>query len=286
MMDIELIHDLIRPDEKLLIQAFKAMPNIRLRLTDARRLRFNLNQRPSAPDLVLARCMSQSRSVAVLSCFETFGIPTLNSSQVVSLCGDKLQTSLALKASSIAQPDLRVAFTPESALIEMEDMGFPVVIKPVHGSWGRLIAKVNDRDAAEALLEHKASLGNVSHQIFYIQEYIPKRGRDIRAFVIGNQTVAAIYRQGTHWKTNTALGAVATNCPVTPELNQIAIEAAQAVGGGILAVDLFESDRGLLVNEINASMEFKNSIHTTGVDIPGLMAQFAVSSYRNEVAFA
>ena len=154
------------------------------------------------------------------------------------------------------------------------------------GSWGRLIAKVNDRDSAEAILEHKATLGSVQHGIFYIQRYVEKNGRDIRSFVIGDQCVAAIYRTGSHWKTNTALGATASACEVTPELSRLSLQAAAAVGGRVLAVDLFESETGLLVNEVNDNMEFKNSIETTGVPIPHLVAAFMVSVAGREVVHA
>ena len=163
-----------------------------------------------------------------------------------------------------------VAFTPESALQAIESLGYPVVLKPAVGSWGRLLSKINDREAAEAILEHKETLGTYHHSIFYIQEYVRKPGRDIRAFVVGNETICAIYRHSPHWITNTARGGQASVCPVTPELNDLCVRAATAVGGGVVAIDVFEDpDRGLLINEVNYTMEFRNSIEPTGVDIPG-----------------
>jgi [lysine-biosynthesis-protein LysW]--L-2-aminoadipate ligase len=155
-------------------------------------------------------------------------------------------------------------------------MGYPVVLKPVVGSWGRLLARINDRDAAEAVLEHKEVLGSFQHSIFYIQELIRKPGRDIRAFVVGDECLCAIYRDSAHWITNTARGGKASNCPVTPELGDLCMRAAKAVGGGVLAVDIMEDpDRGFLVNEINHTMEFRNSIAPTGVDIPGRVVEYA-----------
>lgn len=142
------------------------------------------------------------------------------------------------------------------------------MLKPAVGSWGRLISLVSDRYAAEAILEHKEVLGSYHHSIFYVQEYVAKPGRDIRSFVVGDECICAIYRYSDHWITNTARGAVAENCPVTDEIAEKSLAAARAVGGGVLAVDLLESDRGLLVNEVNYTMEFRNSIDTTGVDIP------------------
>jgi [lysine-biosynthesis-protein LysW]--L-2-aminoadipate ligase len=153
-------------------------------------------------------------------------------------------------------------------------MGYPVVLKPAVGSWGRLLSKVNDRDSAEAILEHKTVLGSYHHSIFYIQKYVEKKGKDIRSFVVGDKCIAAIYRTSPHWITNTARGGIASNCPVTDELNDISVRAAKAVGGGIVAIDIFETPQGLLVNEVNYTMEYKNSIVTTGVNIPGKMVEY------------
>jgi [lysine-biosynthesis-protein LysW]--L-2-aminoadipate ligase len=163
-------------------------------------------------------------------------------------------------------------------------MGYPVVLKPLHGSWGRLLAKVNDRDSAEAILEHKKTLGGYAHSVFYIQEYVEKPGRDIRAFVVGGETIAAIYRNSSHWITNTARGAKASFCPITPELDHIAKAAAEAVGGGILAVDIFETPEGrLVVSEVNHTPEFRNSIEPTGVDIPAKMVDYVKKVAGGEI---
>jgi [lysine-biosynthesis-protein LysW]--L-2-aminoadipate ligase len=155
-------------------------------------------------------------------------------------------------------------------------MGYPVVLKPSIGSWGRLLAKINDRDSAEAVLEHKIILGSYHHSVFYIQKYINKKGRDIRSFVIGNRCIAAIYRTSEHWITNTARGGKASNCPVTEEIAKISVSAARAVGGGIVAIDLFETENGLIVNEVNYTMEFKNSITPTGVNIPACIVDYVI----------
>jgi [lysine-biosynthesis-protein LysW]--L-2-aminoadipate ligase len=196
---------------------------------------------------------------------------------VANTCGDKLLTSSALNRARVPNPRTMLAFTPESALEAMEELGYPVVLKPAVGSWGRLLARINDRDAAEAILEHKVTLGSFHHGAFYIQEYVNKPGRDIRSFVVGDETICAIYRTSPHWITNTARGGQATNCPVTPELDEISRRAAAAVGGGVVAIDLFETEEGLVVNEVNYTMEFRNSIDTTGVNIPGRVADYVIN---------
>src|SRR5207248_8938703 len=211
-------------------------------------------------------------------------IPCVNPYRVAEVCGDKMNTTLELIRAGVPTPRVEIAFTPESALDAIERLGYPVVLKPVSGSWGRLLARVNDRDAAEALLEHQETLGSYQHHVHYIQEHIAKPQRDIRAFVVGERTICAIYRSSEHWVTNTARGAVASNCPVTPELNSLGVRAARAVGGGILAIDVLEDpERGLLVNEINATMEFRNSIAPTGVDIPNTMLDFVLAGVREVV---
>jgi [lysine-biosynthesis-protein LysW]--L-2-aminoadipate ligase len=187
-------------------------------------------------------------------------------------------SSLALKEAGVPQPPLRIAFTEKSALVAIEELGYPVVLKPAVGSWGRLLSKVNDREAAESLLEHKAILGSYHHSIFYIQKYVEKQGRDIRSFVVGDECIAAIYRTSPHWITNTARGAVASGCPVTDEIRTVSLAAANAVGGGVLAVDLFETADGVLVNEVNYTMEFRNSIETTGVNIPAHMVDYVLEN--------
>lgn len=232
-------------------------------------------------DAILERSISYLSGLYALKIFNAWGIPTVNTAQVAEACGDKLATSSLLAKSGVPQPRNLVAFTPESALQAIESLGYPVVLKPVVGSWGRLLAKVNDRDAAEALLEHKAVLGSYQHSVFYIQEYIDKPGRDIRAIVVGDRIVTAIFRKSAHWITNTARGGEGELCPITPELEEITLNAAQAVGGGVLAVDLIEHpQRGLLVNEINHTMEFHTAQPVTGVDIADEIVLYVIDMAR------
>src|SRR5215213_3760182 len=228
-------------------------------------------------DVVLERCINHLRALYTLRVLNDWDVPTVNRYDVANICGDKLLTSTALERAGIPTPRTLIAFTPESALTACEEIGYPVVMKPAVGSWGRLLARVNDRDAAEALLEHKVTLGSFHHGAFYIQEFVRKPGRDIRTFVVGDETICAIYRDSPHWITNTARGGAASNCPVTPEIDDLSRAAAAAVGGGVVAIDLFESDRGLLVNEVNYTMEFRNSIDTTGVDIPARIVDYVIA---------
>ena len=267
----------IRVEEKLLFEAFRNR-GVEFEKLDDRDLVFDLHDpdRFLPYDIILERSVNHSRALYALKMLNDWGVKTINTAETARICGDKVLTSLALGKHKVPIPGNMVAFTPESALAAIEQLGYPVVLKPCIGSWGRLVAKINDREAAEAVLEHKQILGSYHHSIYYIQQYIDKPGRDIRSFVVGNETIAAIYRSSEHWITNTALGGKASKCPVTPEINDLSLRAAQAVGGGMLAIDLLESPTGMLVNEVNYTMEFRNSIDTTGVDIPGKMIDYVL----------
>ena len=270
----------VRVEEKLLLAELESR-GVDTKVIDDRELVLALEQRPElGVDVVLERCIQHGTALYALSVFDAWGIPTVNRYEVAEICGNKLLTTMRLIRDGVPSPRTRVAFTPDSALSAIEELGYPVVLKPLIGSWGRLISKVNDREAAEAIVEHKDVLGNYLHSIYYIQEYIQKPGRDIRAFVVGSETIAAIYRASEHWITNTARGGQASNCPVTPELGELCVRAARAVGGGVVAIDLLEAPEGLLVNEVNYTMEFRNSIDTTGVNIPAKVIDYVLEVAR------
>ncbi len=275
-MNLGVMYSRVRVEEKLLFEEF-AQRGIPLGRIDDRELIFELGQSTFPYDLVLERCINHSRALYGLKLLEDAGITTVNTYRVADTCGNKILTSSALTRQGVPSPRTLIAFTPESALEAIEEVGYPAVLKPAVGSWGRLLSLVSDRYAAEAILEHKEILGTYHHSIFYIQEFVPKPDRDIRSFVVGDECICAIYRYSGHWITNTAKGGRAENCPVTDQIAEISLAAARAVGGGVLAVDLLESQGGLLVNEVNYTMEFRNSIDTTGVNIPGKVVDYVVA---------
>ncbi len=253
---------------------------------DDRTISFDLDDSVSwnQYDAVLERSISYISGLYALRILNAFGVPTVNTVAVAEACGDKLTTSTLLMKAGVPQPRNLVAFTPESALEALEKLGYPAVAKPVVGSWGRLLAKINDRDAAEAIFEHKATLGSSQHQVFYIQEYIKKPGRDIRAVVIGGRVLTAMYRTSPHWITNTARGGEGEPCPITFEIEELCLKAAQAVGGGVLAVDIIEHpQRGFLVNEVNHTMEFHTLQPLSGYDIAGEIVDYIVNVVKEKV---
>lgn len=282
---IGVLCSLIRKDEKLIFSALRDR-GVDFEKIDDREMILRLDRRDFPRyGCVLERCINHSRALHTLKVLNSQGVPTVNNFAVAWVCGDKLLTSNALEEAGVPTPAVAVAYTPESALRAIEEMGYPVVMKPAVGSWGRLIARVNDREAAEALLEHKQVLGSYHHSIYYIQQFVDKPGRDLRAFVVGDEVVAGIYRTSEHWITNTARGAKTSKCEVTDEMRDVSLRAAKAVGGGIVAVDLLESADGLLVNEVNYTMEFKNSVDVTGVPIHEKVVDYTIAVARGEIAW-
>ncbi len=273
-MKIGVLCSRVRPEEKLLFNEIRKRDHKLVQIDD-RKLIMDLDKKEFfVVDIILERCINHSRATHITKILNDRGIKTINRYDVINTCGDKLVTSLKLEKDGVRTPKVMVAYSPEAALEAIDGMRYPVVLKPNVGSWGRLMAKVENRNQAESILEHKKTLGTYYHSIFYIQEYVDKPGRDIRAFWVGGKVICAIYRTSKHWITNTARGGKATNCPVTPEMQEICAKGAKAVGGGILAFDLFETDTGYTINEINHTMEFRNSIHTTGVNIPSKMIEY------------
>lgn len=281
-MRIALLHSRIRVEERLLADALAAR-GIDHQLIDVRELVLDLHD-PSpwrCFDAVLERCVSQTAAGAVVRVLEGFGLPVVNPARVIDVCGDKLATSVALVRESVPTPRTRLAVSEDAALAAIEATGYPAVLKPTVGSWGRLLARVNDRDAAEAIVEHKGTLGSVQHSVYYVQEYVDKPQRDLRVFVVGDDPICGIVRTSEHWITNTARGGHAQRLEISPEIGDLALRAARAVGGGVLAIDLLEHPtQGLLVSEVNHTMEFRNSIGPTGVDIPGRIIDWVLQAAR------
>lgn len=258
LFDRELVLDLAAHDARGLIRAS------------------NGDRRPAAVDVVLDRSVAHARAGYTLTVLERWGIPTLNSAGAVSLCDDKARNSLALEAAGVPTPRTMLAYSIDSALEACAMLGYPVVLKPVTGSWGRLLAKVNGPEQARTILEQKMQLGSFHHSILYVQEFLPKPDRDIRAYVVGDRVLAASYRTAEHWVTNAARGAVSVPCPVTPEIEELSLRACQAVGARLAGVDLIESTDGLKIVEVNTGGEFGGLMSTTDVDIASEIVEEAI----------
>lgn len=269
-----ILHTTIRLDEKLLLDATRKS-KIEAEFIDVREQIFNPLHNQFDDDVVLERCISTVKGTHAIEFFESIGIPTVNALAVAQMCENKFATSLALVKNEVPTPAFSLVFDELQAKEAIQNMGgYPVVLKPISGSWGRMVARVNDDFALEALIEQKTTLGGPHHHALYLQQYIEKPGRDIRIIVIDDQAVAAIYRKSEHWVTNTTRGAQPIACPISKELASIAKKAAKAVGGGVLGIDIFETNEGYTVNEVNHTMEFKNVQNVTGVDVAGKIISY------------
>ncbi len=267
---------IVRLEERAILAAAEARGLEVLRYDD-REVVFPLEAPADLPGVLLDRSVSHSRAVYAARCFSHYGVPTVNDPSVLELAGDKIRTSLRLAEARVPTPRTVVALSPEAAPAALRTIGYPAVLKPAVGSWGRLMARVGSEEEASQIIEHKSALASPVHSIFYVQEYIEKPDRDLRAFVVGDEVIAAMYRYSSEWRTNAARGGRVEAAPLTEELVDLSRRAARAVGGGVLAVDLMESPRGLVVHEVNPTPEFKALAGATGVDIAGKIVDYAVA---------
>jgi [lysine-biosynthesis-protein LysW]--L-2-aminoadipate ligase len=282
-MKIGVLCSRVRREEKLIFKTLRER-GVAFEKVDVRNLVFDLGETTSLDcDAVLVRCLSHSRAICAARLLQMQGVRVVNTHDVITTCGDKVLTTLVLQDRGIPTPRTVIALSEQTAMSAIEEMGYPVVLKPPVGSWGRLLAKLNDRQAAEAVIEYKQALDRPQHTPFYVQEYVDKPGRDIRTMVVGDETVYAIYRESSHWITNTARGGDVVNLPVTPEIDYLSRAAAEAVGGGIVAVDLLETaDGSLLVNEVNHTPEFHGAMQAVKVDIAGKMIEYVLKIAEEE----
>jgi [lysine-biosynthesis-protein LysW]---L-2-aminoadipate ligase len=253
---------------------------VTVNLVDSKELSLDLGSKtpPLSDHVVLQRCVSYFRNVHSTAALESLGHRVVNSFSCASTCGDKLFMTVELFRHGVPTPSTRLALAEDSAVRTADEMGYPVVLKPVVGSWGRLSALLREREAARAVVEDREHMFPL-YQVYYLQEFVKRPPRDIRTFVVGGQTIAGIYRNSgsEEWRTNTARGGKAEACNISGELDDLSVKAAEAVGGEVVGVDLMESDGGLVVHEVNNTTEFKNTVPATGIDIPKLIVEYLVS---------
>ena len=255
VLKLGILYERLRKDEILLIEEAKKR-GIEIVLINDKEVVFELEQHKKTADIILERCINHSRAMYSLQIFNANGIPTINSATCAELCGSKFLVTSALIEHGIPTPQVAIAFTEKAALSAIENIGYPAVLKPAIGTWGTLLAKVNDREAAEAVVSHKKNLGSYHHSVYYIQEYIKKPGRDIKVFVVENKVVGAVYRECNHWMTHFDKGAVLKTCKITPGIEKLALAAAKAVQGDIVAIDILEDGKKLQVLEVDYTVEF------------------------------
>jgi len=274
---LSILYDTIRWEEKALFDAAKKT-GANVEMVDCKNLFVSLDKTKEKFETVIQRCVSYYRSLHSTAALEGKGVNVINSLNTSIFAGNKLFTHMLLQKYGVPTPFSAVAFSEEAALETLESKGYPMVLKPTVGSWGRMIALLKDRDSAEGIMESRERMYPI-YQVYYLEEFVQRPPRDIRAIMVGDKVVAAIYRYSgdSQWKTNMALGGKAEECKVTKEIEDICIKAKNAVQGQIVGVDLMESkEKGLVVHEVNNTTEYKNTVRVTGVDIPALMIDYAL----------
>jgi [lysine-biosynthesis-protein LysW]---L-2-aminoadipate ligase len=269
----------MRWEEKSLYEAAKRKGVEDCRLVDCKDIFIELNRKDAmyTDKTVIQRTVSYFKSLHSTAALEGLGASIINPLETAVTCGNKLFCHMVLNKGDIRTPKSITAFSEKAALEGLDKLGYPAVIKPTIGSWGRLIALLRDKDAARAVIEDRQHMFPLYH-VYYFEEFVNRPPRDIRAIVVGDSVAAAIYRYSGNeeWKTNMALGGRAENCPITKELEDVCINACKAVSGKVVGVDLMESkEDGLVVHEVNNTTEFKNTVKVTGIDIPGLIVEYA-----------
>jgi len=280
-MHVGVLYSRIRKDEKLLLNELRERGHDVTKI-DVREQRFDLTDVPAAfddLDLVVDRCMATSRSLYATKFCEQYGVPVVNGADTAETCADKVENSLALAAAGVPTPRTETSFTTDAAMETIEEFGYPCVLKPVMGSWGRLMAKIDSKSAAEAILEHKATLGHYEHKVFYVQEFVDKPGRDVRVLAVDGEPIAAMARSGDHWLTNAAKGADTDAFELDDEARELVELASDAVGGGLLGIDLMEvegdsTDWSYTVHEVNHTVEFKALNEVVDVDVPAAVVDW------------
>jgi len=229
----------------------------------------------------LQRSLSHVAALSSTLALESMGARVVNNSRSIAVAHDKLWTLALLSTHGIPTPRTLVAFSEESALKAAEELGYPVVVKPINGSWGRLVSLVDDSETLRVIVEHRMYMNNPMLKVHLVQEFVRKPGRDIRVFVVGEEVPVAIYRVSQHWITNTARGGKAVPAPIDDELRELSIKTARVVGVEVAGLDIFEDpERGYLVNEVNAVPDFRNTVVVTGYDLAGKIVDYLVSIAR------
>ena len=284
MQKICIVFDRLRTEEKLLQKNAEEL-GYETSMVDAKITSFDTDSKPENfefGDVVLERCVSYYRGLHFTACLEFMDIPVINKFDVANTCGNKMITSMLLKKNNIPTPKTYFSFSAETALDNFEKVGYPLVIKPIIGSWGRSVMPVKDKDTAEAVIENRQVTDGPQDRIYYLQEMIDRPPRDIRVITVGDQAISAMYRKSSGgFKTNIALGADPELCEITKEMEDLCEKTSKAVGGGILGIDLMEDkEKGLVVHEVNNTVEFKGLVKVSEKNIPKEMIDYAVRNIK------
>ncbi|MFH0896942.1 MAG: RimK family alpha-L-glutamate ligase [Candidatus Bathyarchaeota archaeon] len=207
---------------------------------------------------------------------EKLGIVVVNQPSAIEKAVDKFYALALLDEEGVNVPRTVVTESPRRALRAFKELGEDVVVKPIFGSRGMGVTRITDFEVARRIFRSLAFL----HNVLYIQEFIPHGNRDIRAFVVGDRVVAAMYRVSENWRTNVSQGAKAVAFKPPAELEELAVKASRILGCEISGVDIMEGSAGYIINEINSQPGFRGLQSTTKVDIAGKIVDHVVELSR------
>ena len=271
--NVELIFDVPRLEEKLIIEAFKKL-GIKLKLTNVKYTPLTWNE--PAAEIALIRTISMQRAAYSASMREAVGARAINSSMAIIIAGDKVFTLSKLKEAGIPFPESAVAFNSEAVEKAAELIGYPMVDKPPIGSWGRLVTLVKDHQILRSVIEHRELLQSQLIKTHLIQRYVDSGSSDLRVLVLGGEVLGGMRRIAAEedWRSNVARGGRTEAIKIDQEIEEKAVKTAEAIGGEFLAIDLFEENGAYLVNEVNGVPEFKGFMKATGIDVAEKLAEY------------
>ena len=290
-----IVFDRLRSEEKMLKTEAQSL-GFDISMLDAKTAVLNTDtipkDIPQLGDVALERCVSYFRGLHMTNMLESMELPVINTYGVASTCGNKMAMTIRLKRANIPTPKTHFALSAEAAEKVFESVGYPLVIKPVIGSWGRGVMPIRNHDTLGAVIEGRAVTDGPFDRIFYLQEIIQrpphvKDTRDIRVITVGGEPIAAMYRRAAEgFRANVAIGGDPEPCKITPRIAELASAASEAVGGGILGIDMMEDgsrSKGkgdgeeIVVHEVNNTVEFKGLAKVAEKNIPRSMIQYAAS---------
>lgn len=220
-------------------------------------------------DAAVVRPVSMYRAAYSAGAYESSGAFTVNTAEAIILSGDKALTYARLAARHIPVPPTFYAATPEAALEAAKETGYPVVVKPAVGSWGRLVARAATPGKLEQVARLRQHLPCSPQKAMLIQPLLETNASDIRCIVVAGEPLGCMRRTAQRpgeWRSNVALGARVEPLKPSREIEELAARAADAVNGYFVSIDIFETREGYLVNEVNGVPEFKGFIRATGID--------------------
>src|SRR5690606_2659564 len=155
MVELSIIYDKVRFEEKVLYEKAQSK-GIKAQIVDAKTVVVGTDSKKkdfSFGDVILQRSVSHYRGLYLTACLEHLGFSVINKFKVAETCGNKLITSLVLAENNIPTPRTQFAFSAESALETIRKTGFPLVLKPIVGSWGRGVFPLRDAETASMIVE-------------------------------------------------------------------------------------------------------------------------------------